>query len=491
MEELEYITIGALMMCDEGGAPTFFKPTYNMKVKIHGCLVATKKDFLPGTNIPSFKICKLTQKPCMPETTPWENTWQVKILGQESLIGRCKCKCTIGGTVEFLTSGQIPLPEDVQAEVEDLQKQAQKELDDSGNGDSVGEAGFFEGMIPVWGSGRDMINDIQTGNVGGAIMNGAFLVWDVVSIGVGIFTFGGGTAAMQGAKAGIKGAIKAGAKKISKKALQALGKAGFKKLSKEALHKNMKEFAGKIMCTVVKACFTGDTLVHTKNGLIEIRNIKIGDEVYSYDEEKGEIKLRKVTGLFEEEVDEILEIQTERETIRTTRNHPFFVNGEFKDAEQVETGDVLLSVFGQETRVISLNYVSESVKVYNFEVETDHCYFVGEEGILVLNRCYTRTFFKAFPHLKGKVVVHHAIEQQVWKKWPGLFDDAFKHSLENLRGIPKKINNTLHLKDIRKEWDKFYKKFDDAGIIPTKEQVEKMVKAIDKKYGHLFDPPVK
>ena len=374
-------------MCDKGGAPDFFKPIYNMKVKIHGCLVATKVDFIPLLNIPSFKICMVTQKPCFPITIPWEDTWQVKIMGKETLVGESKCRCNLGGTIEFLTSGQIPLPEDVKAEVDDMKKKAQKELDDAGYGDSVGETGFWEGMIPLWGSGRDLINDIQTGDVGEAIMNGIFLIWDVGSIAAGVVSFGLGTAAMQGTKAGIKGFIKGAGKKISQKALQVLGKAGFKKLSKEALHKSMKELAKKIKCFVVKGCFTGDTLIHTKNGLIEIRNIKIDDEVFSYDEEKGEITLRKVTCLFEEEADEILEIQTERETIRTTCSHPFYVNGEFKDAEQIENGDVLLSVSKQKTRVISLNYLPESVKVYNFEVETDHCYFVGEEGILVLNVC--------------------------------------------------------------------------------------------------------
>lgn len=98
--------------------------------------------------------------------------------------------------------------------------------------------------------------------------------------------------------------------------------------------------------------------------------------------------------------------------------------------------------------------------------------------------------FKAFPWLKGKVVVHYAVEQQVWKKWPGLFDDAYKHSLENLRGIPKELNNTLHLSDIRKEWNKFYKKFDSNGIVPTKEQVLDYAKKIDDKWGNLFDPPL-
>lgn len=46
--------------------------------------------------------------------------------------------------------------------------------------------------------------------------------------------------------------------------------------------------------------------------------------------------------------------------------------------------------------------------------------------------------FKAFPWLKGKVVVHHAIEQQVLKRYPGLFTKADIHALDNLRGIPLK-----------------------------------------------------
>jgi len=38
-------------------------------------------------------------------------------------------------------------------------------------------------------------------------------------------------------------------------------------------------------------------------------------------------------------------------------------------------------------KVVSLNYLLEATKVYNFEVENSHCYFVGEEGFLVLNIC--------------------------------------------------------------------------------------------------------
>ncbi|MBS7256330.1 polymorphic toxin-type HINT domain-containing protein [Flavobacterium branchiicola] len=389
MEELEYITKDALIMCDQGGAPDFFKPTYNNKVKIHGCLVATNKDAIPLGNIPSFKVCKITNVPCVPATVPltWQDTWQVKIKGINSLIGKSTCQCTVGGKIEFMTSGQVPLPDDAMAEVKELQEQAQRELDDSGNGNSIGEAGFAEGLIPVWGSGRDLINDIQTGDGLGAVMNAGFLIWDVASIAAGVVSFGAATVAMQGAKTGLKATLKAGGRVIARSAVEALGKVSFKKLSKEILEGSIKLKAKLCKLVPVLGCFTGETLIKTPNGFIKIEDIQIGDDVYSYDEEAHQVCIRKVTHLFVEEVAEIVEIHTKNEVIRTTRNHPFFVNGEFKDAEQIEIGEHLFTHDEKLVAVISLNYLPKTEKVYNFEVEENHCYFVGEEGVLVLNTC--------------------------------------------------------------------------------------------------------
>lgn len=133
---------------------------------------------------------------------------------------------------------------------------------------------------------------------------------------------------------------------------------------------------------------------------------------------------------------------------------------------------------------------NQSVKVYNFEVAEWHTYFVGLWMMLVHNlSCWQRVFFKAHPHLQGKVVVHHAIERQVFEtKWPGLFEDAYKNSLENLRGIPKEINGEMHLSAIRKEWNEFYIEFKNKT--PSKEDVLDYVKYIDDSYGHLFNPPL-
>lgn len=387
MDELEYITKDALMMCDQGGAPDFFKPTYNSKVKIHGCLVATNKDAVPLSNIPSFKICKITRTPCMPATVPltWQDTWQVKIKGINSLIGKSTCKCAVGGKIEFMTSGQIPLPDDAMAEVKEMQEQAQQELDDSGNGNSIGEAGFAEGLIPVWGSGRDLINDIQTGDGLGAVMNAGFLIWDVASIAAGVVSFGTATVAMQGAKTGLKATLKAGGKVIAKSATKALGKVAFKKLSKEVLKKSVDDIAKKLLRTCVFACFPAGTLIQTELGTKPIEDIQIGDLVWAYDEDTDTTALQPVVDIMENETDHTISLYTETEVIETTALHPFYTQEGWKEASELQAGDKIKNQNHENVEITATQFNYLPQKVYNFTVANFHTYFVGVQKMLVHN----------------------------------------------------------------------------------------------------------
>ncbi|MFK6999568.1 polymorphic toxin-type HINT domain-containing protein [Flavobacterium oreochromis] len=387
MDELEYITVNALMMCDQGAAPDYFKPTYNTTVKIHGCLVATNKDAIPIGNIPSFKACKITKGPCVPATAPltWQDTWQVKIKGINSLIGKSTCQCAIGGKIEFMTSGQVPLPQDAAEEVTEMQKQAQKELDDSGNGNSIGEAGFAEGLIPVWGSGRDLINDIQTGNAAGAVMNAGFLIWDVASVAAGVVSFGAATAAMQGAKTGLKATMKAGAKVIAESAMKNLGKAGFKKLSKQALKNSIDDVAKKLLKSCVFACFPAGTIVHTEHGIKNIEDIQIGDLVWAYDEDTDTLALQPVIDIMQNESDHTISLYTENEVIETTATHPFYTEEGWKDASELEEGDKILTKEQEKVEIKKAEYNYQPKKVFNFEVAHFHTYFVGQQKALVHN----------------------------------------------------------------------------------------------------------
>lgn len=71
----------------------------------------------------------------------------------------------------------------------------------------VGEPGFWEGMIPIWGSGRAAVNDFQTGRWGWGIFNTVMAISDVFLV-----------------KALVVGVGKAVAKGVAKEALEQGGK---------------------------------------------------------------------------------------------------------------------------------------------------------------------------------------------------------------------------------------------------------------------------
>ena len=83
--------------------------------------------------------------------------------------------------------------------------------------------------------------------------------------------------------------------------------------------------------------------------------------------------------------------------------------------------------------------------------------------------------------------MHHAVEQQVLKKYPGVITESELHSLANLRGISKGVNAETHLRAIRKDWNAFYRRHPHV----TKQQLLDKATEIDAKYGHLYDPPIR
>ncbi|WP_423836167.1 RHS repeat-associated core domain-containing protein [Streptomyces cathayae] len=100
---------------------------------------------------------------------------------------------------------------------------------------------------------------------------------------------------------------------------------------------------------------------------------------------------------------------------------------------------------------------------------------------------YRGTFFKAHPNLKGKVWVHHAVEQQILTQYPGLFTKSEINSLENLRGVPKSVNSDLHLSRIRILWNGFYKTHPN----PSRQEVLNYATFVDDFVGNEFTPRIR
>ncbi len=73
----------------------------------------------------------------------------------------------------------IPHPSPIQWGVPQF-AEAQEAMADLQELDPVGPPGFLESMVPVWGSGRESLNDLQTGDYLGAGFNGALAATDVV-----------------------------------------------------------------------------------------------------------------------------------------------------------------------------------------------------------------------------------------------------------------------------------------------------------------------
>ena len=76
--------------------------------------------------------------------------------------------------------------------------------------------------------------------------------------------------------------------------------------------------------------------------------------------------------------------------IITTAEHPFYVPKRgWTEAIELRAGDVLVNVNGEYVILEKIEHelLESPVKVYNFEVEDFHTYYVGDSGVLVHNKC--------------------------------------------------------------------------------------------------------
>lgn len=158
-------------------------------------------------------------------------------------------------------------------------------------------------------------------------------------------------------------------------------------------------------------CFSGDTEVQTYKGYIPIKDIKVGDLVYTYNEKKKKIELKEVLAAFmTSPAAKVVKVKTTNGQVFTcTSNHPFAVRkmkmkpgGKFEKeyieyipAAELKPGMRLKSNYMQihnvdelpENHVVeSVEFPEEEIPVYNITVEDNHNYFVGgADGVLVHN----------------------------------------------------------------------------------------------------------
>ena len=137
-------------------------------------------------------------------------------------------------------------------------------------------------------------------------------------------------------------------------------------------------------------CFVAGTMVLTASGLTAIENIRAGDKVISTNADTFETEEKTVLETYIRRTDKLIHLVINGEEIITTEAHPFYVKERgFVDAGSLLIGDPLIDVHGnilvvENTRT---EYLDEPETVYNFQVEDFHTYYVGNNSILVHNKC--------------------------------------------------------------------------------------------------------
>ena len=136
-------------------------------------------------------------------------------------------------------------------------------------------------------------------------------------------------------------------------------------------------------------CFIAGTLVQSEDGSKVIEDISVGDNVWAWGEESGDIALKEVVETYINQTDELIHVFVGGEEIVATPTHPFYspVKG-WTAACKLRAGDILVLVNGEYVVVEKVQHeiLEAPITVYNLQVEDFHTYYVAK-GVLVHNSC--------------------------------------------------------------------------------------------------------
>ena len=162
------------------------------------------------------------------------------------------------------------------------------------------------------------------------------------------------------------------------------------------------------------SCFVAGTLVATIDGLRAIEEIKPGDMVYCADENTLEFGIKPVVETYIRETSHLVHITVNGEEIVSTVDHPYYVKGKgFVKAADLCIGFELMDNNGNTLVVEQIfreTLHDETVKVYNFQVEDHHTYYVGESGVLVHNAKYNSAGSSSVRKVESVEVLENAHE---------------------------------------------------------------------------------
>ena len=144
-----------------------------------------------------------------------------------------------------------------------------------------------------------------------------------------------------------------------------------------------------------EVCFTAGTQILMADGSTKpIETIRPGDMVLAADHLNPESQPQagEVVRFFDNGEKDVVKLSfVDDQEIVCTPEHPFYVIGKgWVHAQDLQQGDFCLSATGDKIAFVSKENLVEKQRVYNFEVDNLHTYFVGSNfvvSILVHNLC--------------------------------------------------------------------------------------------------------
>jgi len=138
----------------------------------------------------------------------------------------------------------------------------------------------------------------------------------------------------------------------------------------------------------VFTCLARGTIIDTERGLRPIEDVRPGERVWGWSQERRQRVLTTVRAVRQAEAEQTLIFG---EGLRVTAEHPLWVDGMWKPAAEVLPTDSLLDREGRSVKAGQPRIIAARVQVFDLTVDGPHCFFAG--GFLVHNkdRAYSAT----------------------------------------------------------------------------------------------------
>ena len=134
-----------------------------------------------------------------------------------------------------------------------------------------------------------------------------------------------------------------------------------------------------------KGCFLPDTPILRADGTeVPIHEIRTGDKLLAFTPD-GQVVRTSVRNIVTHDVDEYLEVATERTLLRVTVEHPFYVGeGTFKTLEALNVGDSVYAYDGHglsAQKIVSIAHVRARTRVYNLQTDAPNTFFANSVAV--------------------------------------------------------------------------------------------------------------